>query len=300
LIGVVASLASRDGGAEPSTPDRIYTGRSRDYANLSPASLEAVTTSQHIKTVTAGNVAPTEIWRALEHGEKVECLDCIPHVAKLLYDAHPKTREIGAWWLRRRIFGVFGPGEVYAQVVDTLQNDESELRRAYAAEAVGEFLSFAGVKHVAAALRSDVSPRVRKSAVLALLRLNHQGPQGELRGVLANAAEDEEVVMAALHAVTRINVFTGIDAVVSRIGSPSVRVRKRAAEALGRMRAGDAVIGLIALTSPDTEPDAAVREAAVAALGRIADPAARDAVSKALRDPNGFVRDAANVALRRL
>ena len=32
----------------------------------------------------------------------------------------PKTREIAAWWLRRRIFGVFGPGEVYQQTVQTL------------------------------------------------------------------------------------------------------------------------------------------------------------------------------------
>ena len=52
------------------------------------------------------------IWQALEHGEKVECLDCIPAVEKLLYDGNAKNREIAAWWLRRRIFGVFGPGEV--------------------------------------------------------------------------------------------------------------------------------------------------------------------------------------------
>ena len=58
---------------------------------------------------------PTLIWETLEHGEKVECLDCIPVVAPLLYDSNAKNREIAAWWLRRRIFGVFGPGEVYEQ-----------------------------------------------------------------------------------------------------------------------------------------------------------------------------------------
>ncbi len=34
-----------------------------------------------------------------------------------------QTREIAAWWLRRRIFGVFGPGQVYQQTINTLATD---------------------------------------------------------------------------------------------------------------------------------------------------------------------------------
>lgn len=299
-LSVALGTPTSAGGAEPNPHDRVYAGRARDFQHLEPASLESVTTPQRLKAVTAGNVAPTEIWRALEHGEKVECLDCIPYVAKLLYDDHPKTREISAWWLRRRIFGVFGQGQVYSRIVEAAQSDTSEVKRSYAVEALGEFLSHSGLKHVAQALRTDASPMVRRSAVRALERLNHQGPQAELAAVLANPDEDEEVVVLALGAVTRINVFTGVDAVVTRIGSPSPRVRRLAALALGRMRARDAVVGLVALSSPANESDPTVREAAVVALGQIADPAAREAVTAARSDENGFVRDAANIAARRL
>ena len=49
------------------------------------------------------------------------------------------SREIAAWWLRRRMVGVFGPGEVYSQTVQTLQTDPDPVRRSYAANALGEF-----------------------------------------------------------------------------------------------------------------------------------------------------------------
>ncbi|HVZ31376.1 MAG TPA: hypothetical protein VG963_03065, partial [Polyangiaceae bacterium] len=119
---------------------RTLAGRSTVYQEVDTASLESVTTPAHLKAVAGGGFAPTEIWRSLEHGEKVECLDCIPMVSKLLFDNNQKTREISAWWLRRRIFGVFGPGEVYSQMVATLADSgQSETRRSYAAQALGEF-----------------------------------------------------------------------------------------------------------------------------------------------------------------
>lgn len=299
MVLVAAALSSRGGSADNTTPERLYEGRAATYRDLNPASLERVTTSQHIKLAASSPVAPTEIWRALEHGEKVECLDCIPYVADLLFDGHPRTREISAWWLRRRVFGVFGSGQVYVRVTETLAHDPSEERRAYAAEALGEFLVEPGVKHVARALRQDPSARVRLSSVAALERLNHQGPDGELASTIADESE-EEVVLAALRSATRIHVFTGVDAVAKRLGSPSSRVRKRAALALGRLRAVDAVEPLMVLTSHEVEPDAGVREAAVVALGEIADARARAAVHAASLDPHGFVRDAARTALRRL
>jgi HEAT repeat protein len=66
------------------------------------------------------------------------------------------------------------------------------------------------------------------------------------------------------------------------------------------MRVKDSVMGLVALTSPNTEPDARVRAAAIGALGRIADPGSRGAVQAAQNDSNQFVRDAARIALRKL
>ena len=278
--------------------DSQLSGRATVYENLHEDSLESVTDRSTIIGVTRSNVAASEVWRALEHGEKTECLDCIPYVARLIYDSHGDKREIAAWWLRRRIFGVFGPGQVYSQVVATLQTDADEMRRAYAAEALGEFLVRAGIKHVAQALVSDPSPRVRLSAALALRRLNSQGPTGELGLALGDV--DARVRLAALKAAVQINSFSRVDAVLERISDENPEVRRLAAEALGQMRVIDAVVGLVALTSPDTEPDARVRVAAVAALGEIGDPVGKDAVEAAQGDPDFLVRSIAEIALRRL
>ena len=292
--------AAQDAAPELDTDLRAHAGRALAYRQLERTSLESVTTPERLMSVAQGGYAPTEIWRALEHGEKVECLNCIPAVSKLLYDDEPKTREISAWWLRRRIFGVFGPGEVYSRIVAAVADQtQPEKRRAYAADALGEFLTAAGAAPVAQAAVADPSPLVRRSAVRALMRLNTVGPSGELGRALSDT--DEQVRLAALHASTRVNVFRDVARVAALLDDSSSAVRTRALEALGTLRASDAVVAIIAKLSPDNEAQASVRAAAAAALGEIHDPAARDAVRAAAEnDPDHFVRDAAAVALRRL
>jgi hypothetical protein len=294
-VAVVSSSSVAD--------QRTHGGRAEVYKNLQSGSLEAVSSPQTIRSLFGANGmpvrAPTKIWQVLEHGEKVECLSCIPLVATLLYNEHPKTREISAWWLRRRVFGVFGPGEVYSQVVAALGDPNAkEVRRVHAAGALGEFLSLSGAKHLGAAIRNDTSPLVREAAVNALVRMNSAGPNDELS--LAMADGDSSVRLAAVRAATRVNAFTDVASVVLRVGDESAEVRRAAALSIGTMRAADAVDGLIALVSPAGEADAAVRKAAVWSLGQIADPSAEEAVRSALSDPDPLVRDAARVALRRM
>ncbi len=301
LFGTLVAGATlfASGAVVADSGPNVLKGRASVYEHLDPGSLEEITPIEQLKGVGAGNVAPTEIWRRLEHGERVECLSCIPVVSKLLYDQNAKTREISAWWLRRRILGVFGPGQVYEQTLKTLADQaQPEHKRAYAAEALGEFLHQNGIAPVATALTQDPSPRVRKSAAYALWRLNSQGQNGELAAAVADS--DEEVRLQALYTAVRVHVFTGVDAIVARIDDPSPKVRKRTAEVLGAMRAKDAVVGLIAMSSPANESDPEVRASAVYALGKIADPAAKDAVNAAMKDPYTFVRDAAKFASRRL
>jgi hypothetical protein len=300
------SAASLTHAQDPTNSDtssaaqRTLAGRSTVYQEVDTASLESVTTSEHLKAVARGGFAPTEIWRSLEHGEKVECLDCIPIVSKLLFNNNAKTREISAWWLRRRIFGVFGPGEVYSQMVATLaDSSQSETRRSYAAQALGEFLAAAGNEPVATAAVSDSSALVRASAVGALERLNTAGPNGELGVALGDS--DEKVRLAAVHASTRINAFSDIASLAALVGDTSATVRSHAIAALGALKAQDAVAALVAKLSPDSESVASVRAAAAAALGEIGDGQARAALQTANdSDPDHFVRDAAAVALRRL
>jgi HEAT repeat protein len=278
--------------------DNITRGRAEVYKQLAPESLENVSAPEQITKLGAPNLAPTHIWKVLEHGEKLECLACVPVVSKLLYNSHPKTREIAAWWLRRRIFGVFGPGQVYEQTLNALGDaQETESHRVFAANALGEFLSLSGVPALSKAVAKDGSPLVRGAAVAALERLNSSG-EGALKVALSD--EDESVRLAALRATTHINVFTDTDAVVALIGDSSALVRRRAAESLGVMHAEDAVAGLMVLGSESQESDAAVRGAAIWALGQIGDPAARDLILEAQADSDASVRSAAKIAARML
>lgn len=302
LAALAASPLSQaqDASSDASLVARNTAGRATVYQQMDQSSLETLTTPDRLRNVAKGGFAPTEIWRALEHGEKVECLDCIAPISKLLYDDNSKTREISAWWLRRRIFGVFGPGQVYARTIATLNDkSKSEKQRAYAAEALGEFLASAGTAHVAQAIVADASPLVRLSAVHALQRLNSAGPNSELTVALRDP--DEKVRIAALHASTRINAFNDIAGITGLLDDPSSTVRTRALEALGTMKAGDSVVGIAAKLSPANEPSASVRAAAASALGEIGDRAVRQAVQDAREnDPDHFVRDAAAIALRQL
>jgi HEAT repeat protein len=136
------------------------------------------------------------------------------------------------------------------------------------------------------------------AAVASLERLNSSGQDGELG--LAMADGDENVRLTALHAATRINSFQDVEAVVALVSDSSSLVRRRAAEALGVMKAEDAVAGLMALASPDQESDAGVRGAAVWALGQIGNAEARDVILAAQEDSDPFVRNAAGVAGRLL
>jgi HEAT repeat protein len=301
-LGLAAVSSSASADNSPLT----HAGRATVYQSSSfekNNSLEAVSTPAAIRALFNKdgnpNYASSRIWQVLEHGEKVECLSCIPLVSGLLYDTHPKTREIAAWWLRRRIFGVFGKGEVYTQVLATLADtSQHESRRAMAANALGEFLSFGGREPLANAIRNDDSALVRQAAVQALERMNTDGPGRELS--LAMGDTDAKVRLAALHAATRINVFTDLESIADRIGDEEATVRQAAAAALGTMRVADAVDSLVMLTSRENEPDAAVRKSAVWSLGQIGDSAAADAIRAAENDRDPFVRDAARIAGLRL
>ncbi len=293
VLGTLLMAASA-AAQEPNTT----RGRAEVYKQLTPESLEVVSSAEQITKLGAPNIAPTRIWKVLEHGEKLECLACVPVVSKLLYNSHPKTREIAAWWLRRRIFGVFGPGQVYQQTLSTLADaTETESHRVFAANAIGEFLSLSGVPALSKAAVKDASPLVRKAAVAALERMNSAG-EGALAGALSD--KDEDVRLAALHAATRINTSVDPAAVIALISDSSSLVRRRAAETLGVMKDADAVAGLMVIGSELEESDAGVRAAAIWALGQIGDPAASDVILDAQSDSDASVRSAAKIAARML
>jgi HEAT repeat protein len=299
LLGVIVILAgaslvsSGEATATATTPDDV-TGTQRVYGNIPPDQIELISSSDRIKSVaTSGSMMA--IWEALEHGERVECLDCIPIVGGLLYDANPRTREIAAWWLRRRISGVFGEGQVYQQTLQRLANDPDPLARTYAANALGEFLAIPGIAACATALHTDEDPRVRAAAAAALGRLNDDGG-GALSLALGDG--DASVKLAALRSAGQIGSFSDVATVARLATDGSAVVRRNAAELLGHLRSPE---GFDALAAMAKDADADVREAAAHALGALHDARARGLLEELAKgDPNGLVRDQAQIALRRL
>jgi len=299
LFALASAVAAAPalGAAAPRqvTPDSTGHGFASVYGDVPADQAEFLSSGDRIRSAAASG-APTLVWEALEHGEKVECLDCISAVAPLLYDGNAKTREIAAWWLRRRIFGVFGPGEVYEQTVSALASDADPMRRAYAAYALGEFFAAPGIAACAQAVTADADPRVRAAAASALGRLNDDGA-GALTTALGDS--DSGVKIAALGSAARINSFSGISAVAGLTMDPAVSVRRRAVEVLDALRATDAVVAVAAVARSDA--DAGARAAACHALGTFGDSSALPVLQKlAGSDPDTFVRDQAQIAIRRL
>ena len=299
LLSLTATLASQDarsGGApRPVTPNAADHGFASVYGNLPADQIEFLSTADRIKSAAASG-APTLVWEVLEHGERVECLDCISAVSPLLYDSNAKTREIAAWWLRRRIFGVFGSGEVYQQTIQTLASDADPVRRSYAAYALGEFFAAPGIAACAQAVVNDADGRVRAAAASALGRLNDDGA-GALGAALRDS--DTRVKLAALASAARINTFSTPSAVAALTMDTDAAVRRRAVEVLDALLARDAVAAVAAAAQNDG--DASVRAAACHALGDFGDPSAIPVVQAlASGDADTFVRDQAQIALRKL
>lgn len=301
LLGILAIGTALFGTilhAEPAYSDDApdpAAGTRAIYGNIPNDQIEFLSSPDRIKSAVAGG-SMSLIWETLEHGERVECLDCIPAVEPLLYDSNPQTREIAAWWLRRRMFGVFGPGEAYERTVNTLKSDANPERRANAAYALGEFLAVPGIEACKAAIENDKDARVRAAAASALGRLNSDG-QGALSKAMTDG--DATVRLAGLHSAGRVNSFSDAQTVAKLSGDPDAVVRKNAAELLGALRVTDAAASLTALAKND--PSADVRGAACHSLGELRAGSARTALEDvAKNDANGLVRDMATMALRRL
>ncbi|MEO8796547.1 MAG: HEAT repeat domain-containing protein [Polyangiaceae bacterium] len=291
----VAAIASGGDAKSDSPAPGAGGGVAAVYGHISPDQVEFLSSGDRIIASTSSG-SPSLIWETLEHGEKVECLSCIPAVAPLLYDHDSRTREIAAWWLRRRLFGVFGPGEVYQQTLNTLATDANPTRRADAAYAIGEFLETAGINAEANAIANDQDPTVRAAAASGLGRLNDDG-EGALSKALGDS--DARVKLAGLQSAGRVNNFSDSGAVAKLLGDSDANVRRRTAQVLDQMHAKDSVAGLIAMAQNDA--DANVRGAACHALGNIGDSSAKTALSSiASNDSDSLVRDLAQMALLRI
>ena len=283
LMATLAMLSTGSRGKTDETPPAMVP---------SAAQFEVLATPEAIKDV-ALRGSPIAIWETLEHGEFSECLDCISYVEPLLFDKDARVREIAAWWIRRRVFGY---AEVALRVRDTLAKDADPVRRAAAANALGEFMDPGGTKLLVAAM-GDSSPLVRAAAVGGLRRLNDiEGGAGITKAL---ADTDAIVRRAAVEAATRLAGFGDVGSVAKLLSDPDMVVRAKAADALGFFKSKGAVSGLSVLALKDADED--VRIASTNALGEIGDATARSILESAqANDASSRVRDAARIALLKL
>ncbi len=291
----VALAATMSGSDARSDTTYVGGGVATLGGNVPADQVEFLSSPDRIISVTSSN-SPSLIWETLEHGERVECLACIPSVANLMYDEHQQSREIAAWWLRRRIFGVFGPGQVYEQTINTLKSDPNAQRRAYVAYAIGEFLDSGGSQPLADAIATDASPLVRAAAASALGRMNDTGG-GALSKAMTDS--DESVRIASIKSAGRVNGFTDEQTAAKLVGDTSPTVRRLGVQLLEDLHAKDTVASVMTLAQSDTDLD--VRISACHALGVFQDSSAKSTLQNiATSDASTLVRDAATIALRRL
>lgn len=261
----------------------------RARGELSPGT-EAPTPERMVNGIKSAS--PTAMTALLEYGERVECFECIPLLQSKLLDSNkPQVREMAAWWLRKRPFGY---ARAAVKMRDVVAHDADPVRRARAAEALGEFMDVTGLPALQEATLDD-SADVRLAAVRALGRLNAQGGHAAL--VAAFEDDDANVRRAALDQVTKVVFFKDTDAVAGRLADDDAAVRLRAAQLVGEMKitsGADALVGLLA-----SDDHANVRQAAAWALGRVGGSAAHDAlISAQEHEKDRGVKDAISIALQ--
>lgn len=254
---VVAALGSASLGHAQAAPETREYSRNGE---LSPGA-KAPTPDAMLAAIQQG--APEKLRATLEYGERVLCTKCLPLLeGKLLTSSDARVRELSAWWLRRQPFAA---PVILQKLRAAVRKDPDAVRRARAAEALGEFMDSHALPELAAAAREDLDASVRKSAVRALARLNDQAAAPIFASALADASAD--VRATALEVVISVSGYRDYAALLPLLADASPDLRAHAARLCGEFRVAAAESTLSALLVSDPSPN--VRKSAAWALGRI-------------------------------
>jgi HEAT repeat protein len=287
---ILAALVATTGTVAVAQDADFFLPYDRERGELSPGT-QAPSVENMLSTIRTGT--PGALIATLEYGERVECGACVgPLQRNLLESDNSEVRRISAWWLRRRIFA---SGPIVRSLRATLADDGDPVRRARAAEALGEFLDPHSLAPLSDAALGDTVPFVRATAVRALGRLNHPGGNEVIGDALSDV--DVEVRRSAIGVVLRVNFFREYDAILDALDDSDPEVQRRAATLVGELGIATGVEPLSALLVGS--PDRDVRQAAAWSLGRLGGAAARAALTSAQQsETDSLVLDAVAIALR--
>lgn len=286
LLSSLSSVASAQ--VTDNTADCAHFDRARGECSIG-TSIPSVEQLQN--TIERGTA--TRLLASLDYGERVECYGCVPAlVDRALSSNNPRVREFAAWWIRRRPFAV---NRVFTLFKDVLANDGDAIRRARAAEALGEFMDPASLAPLTDAAQNDAAPDVRAAAIRGLGRLNVPSANTIIAAALSDA--DSAVRRAAIDQVIHVNFFAEHGELMGALGDDDPYVRSKAALLLGEFGVTEAVPALSAMLRSDADVQA--RQSAAWALGKISGAEARTTLNEVQgTESSQRVLDAIRVALQ--
>lgn len=253
------------------------------------------------RAINSGSVESIEA--ELERAETLICHVCVQLIRPLIDHEDARVRKVSAWWLARRGLRP----ELSLEMVQRLSAPDSRLAR-NAADVLGELRAYKAIVALGAALNNPVfdgqaraamatalgaigdveglpsllqamkapEPEVRAAAVAGVRQLRgHEDPAVALNALLdADPRVRVEAIYTVAHLREKVTLSPAAGPLAAALADlvardPEAQVRKKAAWALGEMRASSAIAGpaLEAAARGDSSPF--VRSLASAALAKL-------------------------------
>jgi hypothetical protein len=239
--------------------------------------------------------SPDAIKSELERAEHLVCVSCVDMVRPLIDNQDQGIRQVAAWWLARR----GAVRSVRVEMLNRLGQPDSIAAR-NAADVLGELRTPSSIPALSAALANPAfTSEARAHMAQALGRISRPAVVAPLTSALSGS--DGVVKVASMQALQSIAGLRDGSAVAPLLGDSDVTVRAEAATTLGTFHDANGTAALVTALQNDASP--VVRKRAAWALGEIrantavAGPALQQA---AANDTSPFVRSLAATALTRL
>ena len=239
--------------------------------------------------------SPDAIKSELERAEYLMCAACVDSVLPLVDSGDAGVREVAGWWLARR-----GSGrQVFRDMLTRLGQPDSVKAR-NAADVLGAFANPQAIDALGAGLSNPLfDAEARAAMAQALGAIRRPAAAMPLRTALTDS--EATVRAAALSAIRKVDGFRDGSVAVPLLTDASEGVRVQAIFTVAELRTSAAAPGLIQILQSDPSPS--VRKRAAWALGEIRAPAsvAGPALNQAAQsDASPLVRALASAAVSSL